>query len=323
MLSLSSVADLVRSTTSFLITSHVDLDGDAIGSELGLALILERMGKRVAVVNQDHLPSRYEFLPGLHLLQNSAEPITGIGAAVVLDCTSIARIGGVGRILTDTNIPVVNIDHHDSNVHFGSINFVRPDACAAAVLVLELIRELGENTGPDVATCLYTAVLAETGSFRLSNTSREALTVSAGLVQEGADPAAIAAQIYGRKAPATLRLVGEALHSLEAAHDGNTSLMHLDLAQMERSGVAGDQLEGLVNFAMSVEGARAAVFLRELPDGIIKVSFRSDGTVNVDLVAREFGGGGHSNAAGARVQGTLADVRGRILDRIEKALGER
>jgi len=320
-LSLSSAVDLIRSTTSFLITSHVDLDGDAIGSELGLALVLERMGKKVAVVNQDPLPSRYEFLPGIYLLRDTSETTVGIGAALVLDCTSMARIGSVEKIITGGGMPVVNIDHHDSNVRFGNINLVRPDACAAAVLVLELVRELGESIGPDVATCLYTAVLAETGSFRLSNTTREALTVSAWLVKEGADPAFIAAQVFARKAPAALRLVGEALRSLEVAHDGNTSILSLDCAQVEQSGIAVDQLEGVVNFAMSVEGARVAVFLRELSDGVVKVSLRSNGTVDVDLIAREFGGGGHANAAGARVQGTLADVKGSVLGRIADSLG--
>jgi phosphoesterase RecJ-like protein len=315
------VVDLVRPTTSFLITSHVDLDGDAIGSELGLALALEKMGKKVVVMNQDPLPSRYEFLPGQHLLRKTSETVTGIGAAFVLDCTSMERIGDVERLLSGRDFPIVNIDHHDSNVRFGDIDIVRPDACAAAVLVLELVRELGGSVGPDVATCLYTAVLAETGSFRLSNTTREAITASAGLVEEGAEPAAIAGQVYGRKVPDALRIIGKALCSLEVAHDGDTSVLHLERAQVEQSGIAGDQLEGIVNFAMSVEGARVAVFLRELSDGVIKVSFRSDGTVDVDLIAREFGGGGHSNAAGARVRGALAEVKGNILGRIAESLG--
>ncbi len=320
-MSLSSVVELIRPTTSFLITSHVDLDGDAVGSELGLGLALEKMGKKVVVMNQDPLPSRYGFLPGQHLLSAPSETIDGVGAALVLDCTSLARIGEVERTLASGDFPIINIDHHDSNVRFGNVNLVRPDACAAAVLILELVRELGGSIGPDVATCLYTAVLAETGSFRLSNTTREALTASAGLVEEGADPAAIAAEVYGRKVPDALKVIGEALCSLEVAHGGDTSVLYLERAQVERSGIGGDQLEGVVNFAMSVEGARVAVFLRELSDGVIKVSLRSDGTVDVDLIAREFGGGGHSNAAGARVQGTLAEVKENVLGRIAKSLG--
>ncbi|UCF78847.1 MAG: bifunctional oligoribonuclease/PAP phosphatase NrnA [Candidatus Eiseniibacteriota bacterium] len=319
-MSLSDVAGLVRSSSSFLVTSHVDLDGDAVGSELGLALALEGMGKKVAVVNEDRLPSRYEFLPGLHLLLEPSEAMSDVEVAFVLDCTSMSRIGSVEKILANGGFPIVNMDHHESNARFGSINLVRPDACAAAVLVLELISELGEAVSPDVATCLYTAVLAETGSFRLSNTSREALTVSADLVQKGADPAAIAAQVFGRKAPAAVRLVGEALRSLEVSHNGDVTLLCLARNQVESSGISGDQLEGVVNFAMAVEDARVAVFLRELSDGVIKVSLRSDGTVDVDLIARGFGGGGHSNAAGARVPGTLTDVKGRILGSIAEVL---
>jgi phosphoesterase RecJ-like protein len=208
-------------------------------------------------------------------------------------------------------------------VHFGSINFVRPDACAAALLILQILDQLGQSIDPDVATCLYAAILAETGSFRLSNTSPEALSVSARLAREGADPSAIAAQVYGRKSPATLRLTGHALSSLELALGGAVSIISVERRALEEGRITGDELEGIVNFAMAVEGAKAAVFLRELPDGIVKVSLRSGGTVDVDLVARQFGGGGHSNAAGAKVKGTLAEVKGIIVEKIADVLAGR
>ncbi|MFH0779108.1 MAG: bifunctional oligoribonuclease/PAP phosphatase NrnA [Candidatus Eisenbacteria bacterium] len=320
-MSIEKVAGVIRSAESLMITSHVDLDGDAVGSELGLGLVLEKMGKNLAVVNQDPLPPCYRFLPGKHLLRNLGEGPDCFDAALVLDCTSLERTGSVGEFISSQKIPVANIDHHGSNVCFGAINCVRPDACAAAILVLEIISKLGQSVSPDVATCLYAAVLAETGSFRLSNTSAEALEVSARLAGEGADPFAVAAQVYGKRSPATLRLIGEALRSLEVLFDGRMSIITLDRAQLNAAGaVGGDELEGVVNFAMTVEGIRVGVFLRELPGGIVKMSLRSNGTVDVDVIARKFGGGGHSNAAGAKVPGTLEGVRGAVIERIAEAL---
>jgi len=322
-LSLARVTDILRNGSSFLITSHVDLDGDALGSELGLALALKRMGKDVTVINRDCTPLCYKFLPGSDLLQNLSSEIGDFEAALVLDCTNLERTGEVANVILGRKVPVVNIDHHNSNAGFGSINFVRPDACAAALLVLEAIDGLGERVSPDVATCLYTAILTETGSFRFSNTSAEALQVSARLAGEGADPFAIAAQIYDRKSPAALRLIGGALSSLEVALNGTVSVISLERAGGENCRSVADELEGIVSFAMAVEGAKVAVSLRELPDGIVKVSLRSCGAVDVDLVARQFGGGGHSNAAGARVKGTLADVKGIVLEKIAGTLAAR
>ena len=322
-MSLVDVTNLLRDSGSFLLTSHVDLDGDALGSELGLALVLKRMGKDVRVVNRDHPPLSYRFLPGAYLLEDLSGEVGDFEAALVLDCTCMERTGGVGAAILNKRIPVANIDHHNSNVQFGSINFVRPDVCAAALLVLQIIDQLGQSVGPEVATCLYTAILAETGSFRFSNTSAEALSVSARLAAEGADPSAIAAQVYDRKSPATLRLIGNALSSLEMALDGTVSVISLERCKPDEGRVAGDELEGIVSFAMAVEGVKAAVSLRELPDGIVKMSLRSSGAVDVDLIARQFGGGGHSNAAGAKVKGTLVDVKGIVLERIAAALAGR
>ncbi|MCX5800429.1 MAG: bifunctional oligoribonuclease/PAP phosphatase NrnA [Candidatus Eisenbacteria bacterium] len=322
-MSLVDVVHLLNDSDSFVVTSHVDLDGDALGSELGLALVLKRMGKHVRIVNQDRSPLSYRFLPGAHLLEDLSGKLEDLDAALVLDCTCMERTGGVAASILKSRVPIVNIDHHSGNVHFGSTNFVRPDACAAALLILQIIDELGQSVGPEVATCLYAAILAETGSFRLSNTSAEALSVSARLAGEGANPSAIAAQVYDRRSPATLRLIGSALSSLEIAMDGAVSIISIERSKLDESKIASDELEGIVNFAMAVEGVKAAVSLRELPGGIVKVSLRSSGAVDVDLVARQFGGGGHSNAAGAKVNGTLAGVKGIVLEKIADVLAGR
>ncbi len=320
-MSLNDVVGTIVSGNSFLLTSHVDLDGDAVGSELGLALLMERMGKRVAVVNQDSLPLHYGFLPGRHLVLNSPQEAGSVDAAFVLDSTSLERTGSVGRFLVESGFPIVNIDHHAGNVNFGAVNLVRPEACATAVIILDLVRVLSQGIGPEVATCLYAALVSETGSFRLSNTSTDGLEVAACLAREGADPYEIAASLFSRRTPQALRLIGQALCSLEIGLGGALALISLTRASTEESGVAGEELEGLVNFAMSVKGARVGVSLRELQDSLVKVSLRSNGTVDVDRVARQFGGGGHSNAAGARVRGTLEEVKKQVVERIAEAVG--
>ncbi len=322
-MSLDGVIRAVGSANSFLITSHIDLDGDAVGSELGMGLLLERMGKKPAVVNQDSLPCHYDFLPGRHLIKGSVEEAAGADAALVLDCTSLERTGSVGRFLAESGIPIVNIDHHSGNASFGAVNLVRPEACATAIIILDLFRALGQNIGPEVATCLYTALVAETGSFRLSNTSAESLEVCACLAKEGAGPYEIAASLFNKKSPQALRIIGEALSSLEMGLDGALALLSVRRSRVEESGVRGEELEGIVNFAMTVQGARVGVFLRELPASVVKVSLRSNGTVDVDMIARGFGGGGHSNAAGARIPGTLDEVKGIVVERIAEAVGAR
>ena len=321
-MSMDGVIRALRSADSFLITSHIDLDGDAVGSELGLALLLERMGKKAAVVNHDALPCHYDFLPGRHMVKGSVEEATGADAGVVLDCTSLERTGSVGRFLAESCVPIVNIDHHSGNVGFGAVNLVRPEACATAIIILDLIRALDQRIGPDVATCLYAALVAETGSFRLSNTSAESLEVCACLAREGAGPYEIATSLFSRRSPQALRIIGEAMSSLEMGLGGALAMMSLRRSKIEESGVRGEELEGIVNFAMSVQGARVGVFLRELPGSVVKASLRSNGTVDVDKVARGFGGGGHSNAAGARIPGTLDEVKGIVVERIAQAVGD-
>jgi phosphoesterase RecJ-like protein len=205
-------------------------------------------------------------------------------------------------------------------VNFGAVNLIRPEACATAIIILDLVRALEQSIGPDVATCLYTALVSETGSFQLSNTSAESLGVCACLAKEGAGPYSIAASLFSRRSPQALRLIGEALSSLEVDLDGALAMLSLRRSRIEESGVRGEELEGMVNFAMSVQGARVGVFLRELPDSVVKASLRSNGTVDVDRVARGFGGGGHSNAAGARIPGTLDEVKGIVVERIAEAV---
>jgi len=322
-LSLENVIDAIMCRQSFLITSHVDLDGDAVGSELGLALILKRIGKRPTVVNQDPFPSRYGFLPGVQFVRDLPQEAEDVDAAIVLDSTSLERAGSVGQFLSQSRVPIVNIDHHAGNVNFGAVNFVNPQACATAVIVLDVLRKLGQSIGPEVATWLYTALVSETGSFRLSNTSPEGLEVAACLTREGADPYEIAARLFSRRSPQALRLIGDALRSLDIRLGGELAVISLSKSQIDESQVAGDELEGLVNFAMSVQGARVGAFLREIPECMVKVSLRSNGTVDVDQIARHFGGGGHSNAAGARIGGRLEEVSSAVIEEIADAIGKR
>ncbi|MBN1504731.1 MAG: bifunctional oligoribonuclease/PAP phosphatase NrnA [Candidatus Eisenbacteria bacterium] len=319
-MSLDSVIQALSSVSSPLVTSHVDLDGDAVGSELGLSLLLERMGKKPVVVNQDALPCQYDFLPGRHMVRKSVEEAAGVDAGVVLDCTSLERTGSVGRFMAESRLPIINIDHHSGNVGFGTVNLIRPEACATATIILDLFRALGQSIGQDVATCLYAALVAETGSFRLSNTSAESLEACALLAREGAKPYEIAAGLFSSKSPQALRLMGDAMSSLEIHLNGTLAVLSLPHSRVEESGVGGEELEGIVNFAMSVRGVGVGVFLRELPGSVVKVSLRSNGTVDVDKVARGFGGGGHTNAAGAKIPGTLDEVKGIVVERIAQAV---
>jgi len=318
-LNTTEVRKILTAARRVLVTSHVDPDGDAIGSELAALSLLGELGKDVEVVNQEEVPQPYRFLPGAESILSLGNARGGYDTCVILDCASFERVGKVSRLI-DPSSKIVNIDHHPSNAYFGTVNLVVPEASATAAVLVRLIEDLAIPIGPERATCLYAAMVADTGSFRYSNTSAESLKTCARLVDEGADPSMVASQLFGNKGIPGLRLLGEALLSLEVLNGGSVAMISLRRESFEKHGAVFADCDGFVNYAQSIKGVRIGILLREIDRSLTKASFRSDGTVDVDLLAREFGGGGHPTAAGARIQGSLDDVRKRILDGVERFL---
>lgn len=309
---LSAIRRVLREKDRFLIACHENPEGDAIGSELALALALRKMGKTATVLNADPVPGNLLFLPGAGTVV-FAEDGSKYDVAVVVDCGSPDRTGAlVGKELRKCPL-LVNIDHHRTNGDRGDLSLVDPEAAATGLLIHRVLSAMGCEIGLDVATNIYVAVLTDTGSFHYGSSSPEAFEVAGEMVRRGVDPWAVAEQVYETQSAGRLRLLGRVLDSLEVYADGRVACITTMREDLREFAAGKDALEGFINYPRSIVGVEVAVSLREEEGGVFRVSFRSKGRVDVSAVAARFGGGGHRNAAGCTVPGTLADVKKRVL----------
>ncbi|HEX4488206.1 MAG TPA: bifunctional oligoribonuclease/PAP phosphatase NrnA [Terriglobales bacterium] len=308
---LSEVLKQIEMRDRFVLTSHARPDGDAIGSALACSQILRSLGKRTEVVLRDSVPRIYQRLPFAETVVQ-AERVNGeYEAAIILECDSVQRTRLEG--LEDHFL--ISIDHHVSGRPFAHVNWIDPKAVATAELVYRLAKEAGAKISPEVATCLYTAVLADTGSFMFEGTNEHTFELARELVIAGADPARCARSIYFGHSTAKMRLLGAALSNLH--RDGTLAWISVTQEQMERSRAKEEDCEGIVNYALSIHDVQVAAFFRELPDGRYRVSLRSKGDINVATVAEGFGGGGHKSASGCSLPGPLPAAVEQVISRLK------
>jgi len=312
----------IRQGHRFLVTSHANPDGDAIGSTLGLARVLRSLGKSARVWIRDAVPALYAQLPGAAAIHVGVEPPAGFpqtfDAVVVLECPSLDRTGLEEAL---SALPLVNIDHHLGNVQYGEVNWVEPDAAAVAVLIAELARALGARRDAETADCLYLALVTDTGGFRFSNASPAAFEAAARLVAEGARVEAVSQWLYESQPEGAVRLLGELLATLERHGErGRIATVHLTRAMFARAGAAPGDSEGLIDVPRSIAGVDVVALFRELGPDDWKVSLRSRGAISVESVARAHGGGGHRNAAGCRFAGSLAAASAALVAELGAAL---
>ena len=311
---LERVLEEIRARRSFVVTSHARPDGDGIGSALACGQILRVMGKDAEVVMYDGVPRIYQNLPFAdRVVQADAVPPND--AVILLECDSTKR--ALLRGLEECYL--INIDHHASGRNFANINWVDPSVMATAELVFRLARLACVPVDRDIATCLYTALMTDTGSFMFEGTNEHTFMVARELVLAGADPAHCARPIYFGHSTAKLRLLGVALSNLH--REGPLAWIWITQEQMQRFGAREEDCEGLVNYALSMADVQVAIFFRELPDRRFRVSLRSKGEVNVSCVAEHFGGGGHKCASGCSLEGPLAVAVSRIVDRLRAEPG--
>jgi phosphoesterase RecJ-like protein len=289
----------IRQGNRFLLTSHVNPDGDAIGSELGLARLLRSLGKGAVVWNHDQIPAIYRPLPGSDRVHAGEEPPAGFpekfDALVVLECPSPDRTGLEAHV---GSLPVINIDHHLGNQHYGAVNWVDSAAPAVGEMVFRLAQALKVALDPETASCLYLTLVTDTGGFRYSNATPAAFEAAAALVREGAHPEQVAQWLYESQPASVVRLLGEMLQTLALHHGGRIATVRLDPEMFERAGASAGDSEGLIDQPRSIAGVDAVALIRRRDDGSHKVSLRSRGDVDVEKIARHHGGGGHRNAAG-------------------------
>ena len=298
----------IEQRDAFLLTSHARPDGDAVGSLLALYQMLREMGKRARIVMSDAVPLIYTPLPYANVIEHAPQvPLDAPGCAIILECDSVqrTRLQGLEKRF------LINIDHHTSARDFADVNWIDDRACAVAEMVFRLACHAGIRITPEMATCLYTAVLTDTGSFCFGGTNAHTFEIAVNLVRSGANPVAIAQHVYFSNPTSKMRLLGAALTNLH--REGALAYMHISLAEMERSGGLEEDCEGIVNYALGIDGVEVALFFRELSDGRYRVSLRSKGHVNVASVAEKFGGGGHNCASGCAVGGPLPTALEQIL----------
>ena len=306
----------LRRATRVLVTSHSAPDGDAIGSELGLAELAHALGVETTIINRDPHPASLSFLPGLETIrvEESLPPdLPGrFDLAVVLECPGLDRPGlaGIDRI------PILNVDHHLDNPNYGEVNYVDTDAPAVGELVLAMFGAAGVALTPAAATNLYTALVTDTGDFRYSSATPRAFAAAERLVAAGARPHEIAEALWEHNPARVIRLTAAVLSTLELLAGGRLAVVQCDRATLEAVGARPEDSENLINVPRSIDGVRVAAFFKAFRDGVVRVSLRSRDEVDVQAVAREFGGGGHRNAAGCSVPGTLAEAREQVLARL-------
>jgi phosphoesterase RecJ-like protein len=261
----------------------------------------------------DPVPVIYKPPPFADEIQQARTVNGRYEAAIILECDNVQRTGITG--IDCRNRILVNIDHHNSAKPFADINWIKTDACATAEMVYELIRAAQVPLTPEMATCLYTAVLTDTGSFCFAGTNEHTFALAEELVRAGADPAHIAQNVYFTRPESKMRLLGEALKTMQRR--GSLMWMHVTQDHMHQTGALEEDCEGLVNYALGIDGIETALFFRELPGGRFRVSLRSKGKIDVACIAEQFGGGGHRCASGCSIAGPLDRAVDEIVRWIE------
>jgi phosphoesterase RecJ-like protein len=309
------IVEIIKSKHTFLITAHMRLDGDALGSELALYKILTDMGKPAVVYNQDPTPANYLFLPGVNRIGHALGETDHYDAVFVLDCSELDRVGSAADIIGAIK-QIINIDHHVSNGGFCDVKLIDPRASSTGELIFRVISQLGIPITADVATNLYAAILTDTGGFRYGNTTKDALTIAGCLVECGAKPQWISQHVYENNPPAKIMLLSRVLQTLTFDLNGKVGSLVVYQRDLDETGALHDHTEGFIDIPRTVEGTMISILYSQISENRFKVSLRSKDDVDIERVARAFGGGGHNNAAACRVDGDIETIKRRILEEI-------
>ena len=310
-----ALMEFLRGRKRVLVTSHARPDGDAIGSSLAMAGILEQLGHTVEVLLADPVPEIYKTMPCVERIRHASEPASDPDAIVILECDSVERTGLQGL----DGYPLINIDHHESGRDYATFNWIDPKACAVAELVYRFAVASGAEITPSIAACLYTALLSDTGSFTYPLTTSDTFEMAHDLTLKGANPSQIARDIFFTSPLSKIKLLGAALSNMEC--DRRIAWSWVTQADMDRAHAIPEDCEGVVNHLISIAGVESAVFFRELPgETQFRLSIRSKGEVNVAVVAEAFGGGGHRTASGCTMEGPLPLATDRVLAELRKQL---
>jgi phosphoesterase RecJ-like protein len=318
---LPEIGAVLMERNRFLVLSHIRPDGDAIGCSLAMTHCLRALGKNVTVWNEDGLPERFEFLPEARLVVRPPETPVRFDAVLLLDTAVRGRAGEKCLAAVAPGALWINIDHHISNDRQGDLVYVDAAAPAAAQVLFELFQHCSLPVNNAMAQAIYTGISTDTGSFQYPSTTARTYEIAAQLVRNGVAPGEINNQLYQKTPRRKLELKREVLNLLHFSEHGRIASFALPAETVRRLGTIPDDTEGLIDMLREIDGVVVAAFFEELEDGLIRVSLRSkDPRVNVCTVCAEYGGGGHTMAAGARIVGGMTEVREKVLNSIARYL---
>ena len=313
---LSQVVELIENKNTFAITTHVRPDGDGIGSSLGLCWLLRSLGKTAEVIVRDGIPAAYMQLPGADEIRQVAEVNGKYDAIFVIECSDLSRPG----IRNLENQFTVNIDHHATCEHFGTINWIDATASAVGEMIYNLCKAIGGRISKEIAECVYMALVTDTGSFHFPNTTERTLKVASELVKVGVKPARISEVVYNSYPWSRIELMRQVLDTVKREASGKVAWMRQTLEMAEKAGSVDGDNNGFVNIPLAAREVEAVLYMRETAPNAYRVSLRSKDNINVARVAEKFGGGGHKNAAGCRVEGDWDEKEKEILAELIKTV---
>lgn len=316
---MKKVLEAIQKGKKFLISSHINPEGDAIGSQIALMSLLRKLKKEAMIVNESAVPHMLKFMKRSEWILKEMPKDFGYDTIIVLDCPDMSRIGKVNEYIAKDK-PIINIDHHISNMNFGTFNWVDSEISSIGEMIYELFRAFKVGIEQDDAMSLYVAIMTDTGSFRYSNTSAKTHRIAAELVDRGVKPYEIYTAIYETNSLEDTSLLGEALGTLKVSDNKKVAWMWITKEMIKRTKGSLEGTENIINFGRALEGVEVAVLFRETgTENKTKVSFRSKGKVDVNKLAAIFGGGGHMTASGCNVMGAREEVEKRVLEETIKS----
>ncbi|MBI4745965.1 MAG: bifunctional oligoribonuclease/PAP phosphatase NrnA [Deltaproteobacteria bacterium] len=311
------IIEELRSNDSFLIVSHINPDGDAIGSSLALAGGLKAIGKKATVFINDSVPDIVRFLPGSSEVVYELLAGDQFDAAIVVDCGTPKQLGEKFNAFKGYK-KLLNIDHHATNLNFADVVFLDPDACATGAMIYRILKTMQIEITREIALSIYTTIVVDTGSLHYGNSNPEAFRIAGEMVDIGVEPWVVAENLYESQPEGRIRLHSMALNTLTTHYDGKIGFIMVSKEMYKATGTTAEDTDGIVNYARSLKGVEVAMFIREISPDKYKASLRSKGRVDVTRIAGRYDGGGHVNAAGCLLKGSLPEVKKNLLEATEE-----
>ena len=315
---LNEIIDVIKKSKNIVILPHFSADGDALGSGLALALALSRLNKNVVVYLEENIPQIYSFLPGRRMVEVFPEKIEIPDTAIAIDTGDIERLGKRVELFSEANF-TINIDHHHTNTEFASLNYVCTKSSAVGEIIYKMIKMMGLELDKEISTCLYVALITDTGGFRYENTTYITHLIASDLMNSGINVPDIFSKVFDSISKEKVKLMGAAIDSLELLENGRIAFITVTEKMMSETGALEEECEGIINLGRNIYGVEVAALFREKQDEV-KVSFRSNTDVDVSIIANKYSGGGHKKAAGCTIKGQLHEVKKKILKNIVGAL---